>query len=686
MIADAESILRVCGMDSYLHIGCGQSKLVFELLKRSIDAFGMDPSLDIVNQHLQRAPGRFYQGSIAEFPFDANSFGTVIVGPELFTYQLQDLATLFNILNMITKNNLVLYFPPEFMQHVTFRNELTNRLFWEKLAIASNFRLHPRSMLVTPYHELENEQLGRFIFLERIPDAANERFSLNWLLENRDLHMDMLREAGRRSDAHISRYVLAASRIRPGDTVLDAACGLGYGTYALAACSPGARFIGVDIDPESVEYATLNFAAKNPAISYQACDVTNLSFIPDHSIDTVISFETIEHVPDYDLFLAEVHRVLKPDGRFVGSVPNLWCDETGNDPNPFHFHVFDWNKLQQAISKYFIVDERWCQIAGGGFTLRDGKRSMYSVPLNDNRDIETEWWLISAVANPLKSPNVPYTNPFQQHTAGSLPAHVDFGKYYDNPWLYRVMVQLGDRISSSDVLINFCLQIISSVRPGSAEQGAALCVVCYQVLESGNVIYDDVISLISSINAYEQACDKNNPHSIRWIISLHYIAGRLLLATGSRDDALATFLSCGSMDTLSFSPLLATKTISAKMYAGLLYFNDGNITEAETQLRQAISEAHRVMQGNWHDILGDLHHPLSFGLQETAEVLDIASVCAQILHAMKYHANTPGYIWDKVNLKRFGLVEWNKSLERENSELRKASTHVRKPKILAVTA
>jgi hypothetical protein len=58
-------------------------------------------------------------------------------------------------------------------------------------------------------------------------------------------------------------------------------------------------------------------------------------------------------------------------------------------------------------------------------------------------------------------------------------------------------------------------------------------------------------------------------------------------------------------------------------------------------------------------------------LQEAAEVLDIASQCSQTLHAIDRQASAPGYIWDKVNLKRFGLVEWNKSLERENDHLRK---------------
>lgn len=674
VIADAEAILRVCGIDTYLHVGCGESTLVLELLKRSIDAYGIDNSQEIIAKHTERTPDRFFHASLLNYPFKQEVFGTIIIGSDLLSFQPADLAKVFKALQWMAKRNLVLYFTPDILRQQSARGEFVSRLFWEKLAIQAGFRLHPRSMLVTPYEALEDERLGKFIFFERIPQVANERFSYQWLLENRDLHMDMLREAGRRSDAHVSRYVLAATKVRPGDVVVDAACGLGYGTAVLAACSPGAKFIGVDIDPESVAYANANFAATNAAISFQAADVTKLSFLPDHSVDTVISFETLEHVTDYDAFLAEVHRVLKPDGRFLGSVPNLWCDETGNDPNPYHFHVFDWQKLHAAVSKYFIVDERWGQIAGGGFKLRNGARIMRNVNVEMNEAVETEWWLISACANPLsaKAKNIPYVNPFHQDKNLPIATHVDFGKYYDNPWLYRVMVQLGERLTDKKILTDFCLKVIETARLGSADQGAALCIICYQLLESGNVSYKDVESMINLFNAYDEAYDKQNPHAYRWSVSLHYVGGRLLLALGKRQEAHAAFMTCAEMDPLIFSPLLATKTISARMYSGLLYISIGNVEEGKNQLRLAIKEAHRVMQGDWNKLLGNLDHPLSFGLQEAAEVLDIAGQCNQVLHAVEREGTVPGYIWEKVNMKRFGLVEWNKSLERENDLLRQS--------------
>ena len=185
----------------------------------------------------------------------------------------------------------------------------------------------------------------------------------------------------------------------------------------------------------------------------------------------------------YDIFLKEVRRVLKPDGRFIGSVPNLWCDETGKDPNPFHYHVFDWEKLKAAIEKYFIVEERWSQTAGGGYKLWDKQRAMQMIPLGVTQAVETEWWIISACVDPRSIEKTSYTNPFHRDD-NHIPVCVDFAKYYDNPWLYRTIVQLGERLSNREALTALCLDIANTARDGSADQGAALCVLAYQLLES----------------------------------------------------------------------------------------------------------------------------------------------------------------------------------------------------------
>ena len=114
---------------------------------------------------------------------------------------------------------------------------------------------------------------------------------------------------------HLARYRLAA-QLAPGRRVLDAASGEGYGSAILAAAGAVA-VVGVDVDPKAVEHAR----ASHPGPEFQVADVGALPF-EDDAFDLVVSFETIEHVPDPPSALAELARVLRADGTLLISTPN----------------------------------------------------------------------------------------------------------------------------------------------------------------------------------------------------------------------------------------------------------------------------------------------------------------------------------------------------------------------------
>lgn len=56
-------------------------------------------------------------------------------------------------------------------------------------------------------------------------------------------------------------------------------------------------------------------------------DVTRLS-MPDACLDAVVSFDVLEHVPDYHAALGEFARVLKPGGRLILTAPFIAANET----------------------------------------------------------------------------------------------------------------------------------------------------------------------------------------------------------------------------------------------------------------------------------------------------------------------------------------------------------------------
>jgi SAM-dependent methyltransferase len=158
---------------------------------------------------------------------------------------------------------------------------------------------------------------------------------------------------------HVSRYAFASQRVRPGMVVVDAACGVGYGTSILAA--QGCHVIGVDIDAEACSEA-------RKATQDQACIILegNCCALPieDQSVDAFVCFETIEHVSEQDVLLQEVRRVLKPQGVLVISTPNLAVLNRPDDRsgNPFHVRELTLDEFSTLLHKQFGSVEMYGQV------------------------------------------------------------------------------------------------------------------------------------------------------------------------------------------------------------------------------------------------------------------------------------------------------------------------------------
>lgn len=118
---------------------------------------------------------------------------------------------------------------------------------------------------------------------------------------------------------HWQRYLMAAQLVKPGDVVLDIACGAGYGSDHLA--KRAGYVYGIDISAEAIQYAKENYHGK--CTEFLEGSVDNIP-LPDESIDLAVSFETIEHVDEavQKAFLREIKRVLRPNAVFVVSCPN----------------------------------------------------------------------------------------------------------------------------------------------------------------------------------------------------------------------------------------------------------------------------------------------------------------------------------------------------------------------------
>lgn len=97
---------------------------------------------------------------------------------------------------------------------------------------------------------------------------------------------------------------------KPGERILDIACGTGTSTLPLA--KTGATVVGVDFSPEMIAEA----GRKHPRIEFRQADAMKLPFGDDEFDAVTISFG-LRNVQDPKQALAEMYRVLKPGGRLV---------------------------------------------------------------------------------------------------------------------------------------------------------------------------------------------------------------------------------------------------------------------------------------------------------------------------------------------------------------------------------
>lgn len=164
---------------------------------------------------------------------------------------------------------------------------------------------------------------------------------------------------------HMGRYTSIINSVKK-KTVLDIACGTGYGSQFIA--KHAAHVYGVDISEEAIKYAEKNYPAKN--LTYKVGDGNQIP-LKDGVVDAVVSMETIEHIEDQETFLSEVKRVLKPGGNFYVSTPNDKEYPKGN-----HFHVREHNprSLEKLLKKYFKNVQLYYQVDEIAASIVSGKR------------------------------------------------------------------------------------------------------------------------------------------------------------------------------------------------------------------------------------------------------------------------------------------------------------------------
>lgn len=181
-----------------------------------------------------------------------------------------------------------------------------------------------------------------------------------------------------------ARWIITQLQAKSGEKIVDLGCGNGYYLYLLDNVPiKNLSVVGIDSDANALQ--AVNGYVHNRNINLIKTDLERIPY-PDNNFDKAIMSEVIEHVENPDKVLAEIRRVLKPDGTLLLTTPNInypffWDPVNWFLQRVFHTHIKSgfwagiWNQhlrlytkdqiSELIIENGFIIDQldsltQWC--------------------------------------------------------------------------------------------------------------------------------------------------------------------------------------------------------------------------------------------------------------------------------------------------------------------------------------
>ena len=158
-------------------------------------------------------------------------------------------------------------------------------------------------------------------------------------------------------------------------TILDCGCGNGNKLLSIKKSFPGFKeYKGIDNYLPAIKSCEKH-SKKGLEFIYGDC----LSMpIGDKSVDVIISNQVIEHISQYEIYLKELKRILKPEGIIILSTPNFHCPKNtilkmfgqepilrwgnidGKPPEDFRGHTQEFSEIELIMllkSHSFVIKD-----------------------------------------------------------------------------------------------------------------------------------------------------------------------------------------------------------------------------------------------------------------------------------------------------------------------------------------
>ena len=177
---------------------------------------------------------------------------------------------------------------------------------------------------------------------------------------------------------NLTKYELNESGI-----MLDVGCGEGRHIFGIMQEHPEMKCIGLDMDNDSLHKAEEGYeyfkSISNVGAEFLKGSAYSLPFL-DNSLDLIVCSEVLEHLHQYNDAVKEIHRVLKPGGKFYASVPASWPEKIcwalskdyQNQPGG-HLRIFNQSELVSEIEESgfkFLSSDRFHSIHAPYWWLR----------------------------------------------------------------------------------------------------------------------------------------------------------------------------------------------------------------------------------------------------------------------------------------------------------------------------
>lgn len=240
-----------------------------------------------------------------------------------------------------------------------------------------------------------------------------------------------------------------------------------------------------------------------------------------------------------------------------------------------------------------------------------------------------------------------------------------FERDYEDVNNFYNFIQIGTRICNQEILVEQCYKKLKELREnnlcGTPDFGGIICVILYNETK-------DIDMNVNSYNVeeYLNNMDKNNPHCIRWAISLTYKLAELSL-NNNINKAEELFIKCISYNFKKFNSLIVSKQMMACEKLARIYLDRGG-DGAKNIIINGLELYKEALQFNLNKTIGENGTYIYFGCVELAELCDLASQLVKFLQNIDIYGTDR---FEKIfNQKRWGLYKYCKKLEKEIGELK----------------